>query len=760
MTELVGTEEGQVVKWNDSTNTWYAGTGGGGGGAVESVGVTAPITNTGTATAPIIGIDQTAIGIASTQVTGLGSLATKSAINLASGSSDYTGTLPAGSQASQSMGGDVSGTTANATVAKIQGNAFSSATPVVGQTPVWDGTSWVPSTPATSGSGGGGVTYYLNKGTTQTGTGLPSPTYELGREAEVAQSNILLTDIVTTGWTKVGGFVTDALDPSYDQVPPGLWTFNVWCNSTAGSGNQSYFRITLYKYNGTDNPEAGTELGHSDNVYMYDRNTTTQYTADVLVGAGKTLTTSDRIYVLLEVRASTSGRDARFYFGDATPTHTHSTIPSVTGTGLVKVIDGVVQSPASTLVDADVASNAAIARTKLAASDSGDKGKLLMNDASSGAIVAAAYASVAQGGLGTGSNTGASGKILVGSGSSSFAEQTMSGDATIAANGTLTLATLSPAVPTTEKGSATKVAKVTLNAKGLVTSLVEESILLTSAGLPAEVVYTNTAQIISGNKTFSGEVTLSALTASRVLKLDSNGKAAADYIRNADVATDAAIARDKLAVGVAANSLIVNNASDKKLSELAISATVGHVLKSNGTAAEWGAISLSSSNSVTGALGLSNGGTNNSSLTASVGQILYTDATKVVALGAGTDGQYLKSKGAAAPEWSSVAYDIAGEFVGAPSANAVVMRFVANRAFTFGGANAYFSCTSNTGASTATFTVKVNGTSKGTVTIAGYATSGNGAITSTLIAAGDNITVEATTPANVIDVWFTLPGVL
>jgi hypothetical protein len=88
------------------------------------------------------------------------------------------------------------------------------------------------------------------------------------------------------------------------------------------------------------------------------------------------------------------------------------------------------------------------------------------------------------------------------------------------------------------------------------------------------------------------------------------------------------------------------------------------------------------------------------------------------------------------------------------------MRFVANRAFTFGGANAYFSCTSNTGASTATFTVKVNGTSKGTVTIAGYATSGNGAITSTLIAAGDNITVEATTPANVIDVWFTLPGVL
>ncbi len=360
-------------KYLKDDGTWDTPAGGGGG--IQSVTGTAPITvDASDPLNPDIGIDQTALGITASQVSGLATVATTG-----SASDITTGTLAKGRQEAQDMGADISGTTGNATVIKIQGNPFSNAAPVVGQTPVWNGTTWVPSTPATSGSGGGGVVYYLNKGTTQMGTGLPSPTYELGREAEVAQSDIALEDIITTGWTKVGGFVTDALDPNYNQVPPGLWTFNVWCNSTAASGNQAYFRITLYKYNGTDNPENGAELGHSDDVYMYDQNTTTQYTADVLVGAGKTLDTSDRIYVLLQVRASISNRDATFYFGDATPTHTHSTIPSVTGTGLVKVIDGVVQSPASLLLDADVASNAAITRSKFA---SGANNALLVNNGS------------------------------------------------------------------------------------------------------------------------------------------------------------------------------------------------------------------------------------------------------------------------------------------------------------------------------------------------------------------------------------------
>jgi hypothetical protein len=75
--------------------------------------------------------------------------------------------------------------------------------------------------------------------------------------------------------------------------------------------------------------------------------------------------------------------------------------------------------------------------------------------------------------------------------------------------------------------------------------------------------------------------------------------------------------------------------------------------------------------------------------------------------------------------------------------------------------SARFACTTGP-TSTATFTINhVTGgvtTSKGTVTIATSATSGSGTLTSQLVAAGDYITVVATTPAAIVDVWFTLPG--
>jgi hypothetical protein len=53
-------------------------------------------------------------------------------------------------------------------------------------------------------------------------------------------------------------------------------------------------------------------------------------------------------------------------FGDSTPSHVHTTIPAVGGTGLWKSIAGVLQSPASLLVDADVSATAAIANSKIA----------------------------------------------------------------------------------------------------------------------------------------------------------------------------------------------------------------------------------------------------------------------------------------------------------------------------------------------------------------------------------------------------------
>ena len=59
--------------------------------------------------------------------------------------------------------------------------------------------------------------------------------------------------------------------------------------------------------------------------------------------------------------------------------------------------------------------------------------------------------------------------------------------------------------------------------------------------------------------------------------------------------------------------------------------------------------------SITGVNAIAQGGTNNGSLAVTAGGTLYTDGTKVVNVGAGTTGQYLKSNGASAPTWSTLA---------------------------------------------------------------------------------------------------------
>lgn len=236
--------------------------------------------------------------------------------------------------------------------------------PNSGQVLTWAGSAWVPGAPAQGGSGGGGVAYYLNAGTGGASplTNLPGTPKTLGRVAEVAQSTITSGALSQIGYDLVAGFVTAVGDPGLTAIPAGIWDFNIWASSNANSSNQTILQARLYKYDGANAP---TLLATSDDVSVYDPTVVAQYILALTVPQ-TTVTATDRLYVELLAKATANNRTVSLAFGDATPTHLHSTIPSVSGTGLVRVLDSVFQTPASLLSNADVAADAAIAQSKIA----------------------------------------------------------------------------------------------------------------------------------------------------------------------------------------------------------------------------------------------------------------------------------------------------------------------------------------------------------------------------------------------------------
>ena len=213
------------------------------------------------------------------------------------------------------------------------------------------------------GSGGGGVLYYFNQAilAQEPTTNIPLTAHQLGRLGLSSQTTYESPILSQASYSLVAGFLTDVLNPNIDAIPGGLWDFNIWGFSNANVNNPTVLQALVYTYDGINAPFL---LSTSDDTTLTDTGIFIQHEMSCLVPQ-TSAALSTRIYVEFRAKASAANKTVTLAFGDSTPSHIHTTLPSVGGTGLVKVIDGVTQSPASLLVDADVSATANISQSKI-----------------------------------------------------------------------------------------------------------------------------------------------------------------------------------------------------------------------------------------------------------------------------------------------------------------------------------------------------------------------------------------------------------
>lgn len=307
------------------------------------------------------------------------------------------------------LSGDISGGLHTTSVDKLKGQTVSSTTPASGQVLTWDGSQWAPATNSSGGGGGAnGLTYYLRQDVAADSptTNIPGTPKQLGRTGSATGTSITTGTLTSGTWTLMGGYVSEStpIDPDVTQIPAGLWDFNVWALGTANANAGTVIRAKVYIYDGTNAP---TLIGTSGEQVI--NNVSAQYSLSVIVPQ-TTIALTDRIYVEIEVKASANGHTATLQFGDGQPSHVHTSLPLVGGTGLWKTVAGVLQSPATLLVDADVDAAANIASSKLATVQvaQGGTGATTLTGVlkgnGTGAVTASAQLAVADGGTGVATN--------------------------------------------------------------------------------------------------------------------------------------------------------------------------------------------------------------------------------------------------------------------------------------------------------------------------------------------------------------------
>lgn len=329
-----------------------------------------------------------------------------------------------------SVSGDGSLTSLGAlSVQKIYGNPVSSTVlglPDAGKALVWSGTEWQASQ-IQGGGGGGGLTFYMNYAASS-----PYP-LSTAFDENAGWDTGSITVANDANGTALGTFVTAVDVPSIEVIPAGIWEVNFYAQASANA-NSTAVRFKVAKLAGVTQ----TVIATSDWVYIYDPAVVTGYSASVYVPLTD-LELTDRVEIIFEGRRFvSSSQTVRLHFGTDSITHAHTTINAPGGTGLLKVVNGYLQSPATLLENADVAADAAIEVAKLA--------------------------------------NGTSGQIVV-AGATVPAYQTMSGDATIDSSGALTLS--NTAVSANTYGTtAAKTVSFTVDSKGRLTAASEQDIAI------------------------------------------------------------------------------------------------------------------------------------------------------------------------------------------------------------------------------------------------------------------------------------------
>jgi hypothetical protein len=273
------------------------------------------------------------------------------------------------------VSGDLTGFLPYPTINKLQGYKLDlSAAPADGQTLQWDNgtSSWKAGAIPAGGNGGGGRVYYFDfanrTGIAPTG-GLPTTGDHalslLGRDYAVGSGQAISNELDPRFVDRLlCSFVTASGDPAVTNIPAGLWDFNIWASVNSASTVQCSIRAQVNIYNPTNSTYR--YLASTDDVYLYETDTIAQYILNATVPQTG-IASNERIYVqLFGKKYTTNNRNITLYFDSYRPTHVHTTIPSVVGDGVVKVVNGVFQSPATGIFDADVDNNANIAQSKIA----------------------------------------------------------------------------------------------------------------------------------------------------------------------------------------------------------------------------------------------------------------------------------------------------------------------------------------------------------------------------------------------------------